>query len=89
MKTSTFIQTPVNTVLLLGALAACTRVPSSARDHTEVVPTMMPQLAAESALAATIDSAAADVRLQDLMLVQTENLGDESEDDLLLAQIPQ
>ena len=57
------MQTPANAVLLLGALAACTRVPSSARDRTEVMPTMMPQLAAESALAATIDSATADVRL--------------------------
>ena len=46
----------------------------------------MPQLAAESALAARISRPTADSELEDLVLVQTEDLRDSLTDELLLAQ---
>ena len=46
----------------------------------------MPQLAAESAVAARISRSTADSELEDLVLVQTEDLRDSLTDELLLAQ---
>ena len=46
----------------------------------------MPQLAAESAVAARISRPTADSELEDLVLVQTEDLRDSLTDELLLAQ---
>ena len=46
----------------------------------------MPQLAAESAVAARISSLTADSELEDLVLVQTGDLRDSLTDELLLAQ---
>ena len=49
----------------------------------------MPQLAAESAVAARISRPTADSELEDLVLVQTEDLRDSLTDELLLAQSAQ
>ena len=46
----------------------------------------MPQLAAESAVAARISRSTAYSELEDLVLVQTEDLRDSLTDELLLAQ---
>ena len=46
----------------------------------------MPQLAAESAVAARISRSTADSELEDLVLAQTEDLRDSLTDELLLAQ---
>ena len=46
----------------------------------------MPQLAAQSAVAARISRSTADSELEDLVLAQTEDLRDSLTDELLLAQ---
>ena len=74
---------------LLGALAASTRISSTDRDGVADQPTVMPQLAAESAVAARISRPTADSELEDLVLVQTEDLRDSLTDELLLAQSAQ
>ena len=71
---------------LLGALAASTRISSTDRDGVADQPTAMPQLAAQSAVAARISRSTADSELEDLVLVQTEDLRDSLTDELLLAQ---
>ena len=71
---------------LIGALVSCTRVPTSDRGGIGAAPNVMAQLVAESASTARANRLSADAELQDLVLAQTEGLGEGSEDELLLAQ---
>ena len=71
---------------LLGALAASTQISSTDRDSAADVPTVMPQLATESAVTARINSSTADAELDGFVLVQTEDLRDSIRNELLLAQ---
>ena len=71
---------------LIGALVSSTRVPTSDRGGIGAAPNVMAQLVAESASTARANRLTADAKLQDLVLAQTEGLGEGSEDELLLAQ---
>ena len=72
-------------VALLGALSACTRV-SAPTEHMTALPTTMPQLAADSALAAHLDRLTGDAGQLVIELAQTEELSDGLEDETLLDQ---
>ena len=73
-------------VALLGALSACTRVSAPTGDSMVALPTTMPQLAADSALAAHLDRLTGDAGQFVIELAQTEELSDGLEDETLLAQ---